>query len=232
MAMNPKLLRPRTSSTAAPPAPSDPFFSDVSLLLHFDGTNGSTTFTDSSLNGFAVTADGTPEISTSESQFGGASCYFDGGSTLTAPQESSIVGTGDFTAEAWVFPASDPTGVYIWIANDEAGGLSSPIHTDGTVLVGRSLIEDIGQTTNSVTFGAWNHIAITRVNSVGRIFINGEVGWEGTLSADFVSGVVRIGADDDGAYGLLQGYIDELRLSNVARYTANFTPPGAPFPDQ
>ena len=51
----------------------DPFYSAVSLLLSMDGTNGSTTFTDSSLNAIAVTAVGNTQISTTQSKYGGAS---------------------------------------------------------------------------------------------------------------------------------------------------------------
>ena len=56
----------------------DPYYSAVSLLLPMDGTNGSTTFTDSSLNGLTVTAVGNAQISTTQSKYGGASGYFDG----------------------------------------------------------------------------------------------------------------------------------------------------------
>ena len=51
----------------------DPFYSAVSLLLPMDGTNGSTTFTDSGPNALAVTAVGNAQISTTQSKYGGAS---------------------------------------------------------------------------------------------------------------------------------------------------------------
>ena len=54
------------------------FSSDLNtvLLLHGDGTNGSTIFTDSSSYPKAVTASGNAQISTAQSRFGGASMHF------------------------------------------------------------------------------------------------------------------------------------------------------------
>ena len=51
----------------------DPYFANVSLLLHCDGSDASTTFTDSSSNGHTVTASNDAQIDTAQSKFGGAS---------------------------------------------------------------------------------------------------------------------------------------------------------------
>jgi hypothetical protein len=84
---------------------SDPDFANVSLLLHMDGSNGSTTFPDSSSNGLTVTRYGNAQISTAQSKFGGASAYFDGaGDYLELPNPNTAIGAvaGDFTIECWV----------------------------------------------------------------------------------------------------------------------------------
>ena len=48
------------------------------LLMHFDGSNGGTVFTDSSIYNRAVTASGNVNTSTTQKKFGTASAYFDG----------------------------------------------------------------------------------------------------------------------------------------------------------
>ena len=98
-----KLLMARAG--VVPPAPpTDPDFSSVSLLLHGDGTDGSTTFTDSSSNNFTVTANGNAQIDTAVKKYGTGSMEFDGtGDSLTIADNAAFAfGTGDFTVEAWV----------------------------------------------------------------------------------------------------------------------------------
>jgi hypothetical protein len=84
---------------------TDPYRSQVSLLLHGDGTNGSTTIVDSSPSPKTVTAVGDAQISTAQSKFGGASIAFDGnGDYLDASSSNQYaIGTEDFTVEGWVY---------------------------------------------------------------------------------------------------------------------------------
>ena len=86
-------------------APTDPNFANVSLLLHGDGANNSTTFTDSSSNNFTLSRVGDVKISTTQSKFGGSSIFFDGaGDYLTLANNSVFTFPSSFTVEAWVFP--------------------------------------------------------------------------------------------------------------------------------
>jgi hypothetical protein len=75
------------------------------ILLHMDGTNGSTTFTDTNAGGSAHTwtANGNAQISTAQSKFGGASGLFDGtGDYITTPDHADYtLGSGDFTIDLW-----------------------------------------------------------------------------------------------------------------------------------
>jgi len=80
----------------------DPYYENVTLLLHLSGADGSTTFTDSSSASKTITTSGTPVLSSSEYKFAGGSGYFNGSSKLIAATSSDpdfVFGTGDFTAE-------------------------------------------------------------------------------------------------------------------------------------
>ena len=79
--------------------PSDPNISNVVLLLHGDGTNGSTTITDNSPGARTVTAHGNAQISTARKKFRTGSILFDGtGDYLSVPVDSGLeLRAGAFT---------------------------------------------------------------------------------------------------------------------------------------
>jgi len=78
------------------------------LLLHADGSNGSTVFGDSSLSAHGVTAYGNAKISTTQSKFGGSSAYFDGSGDYLGAGDSNDwdIGSADFTLDFWVRPSN------------------------------------------------------------------------------------------------------------------------------
>jgi hypothetical protein len=210
---------------------------NVSLLLHGDGANGSTTITDSSPTPKTVTAVGNAQISTAQSKFGGASIAFDGTGDYVAIAEASnsfTFGTGNFTIEFWFYP-SNLSGVAIiadW-RNAPSGGQYVTLYRDGSTLY---FFEATNRITAAaaLTNGVFQHIALCKGSNSTRLFVNGtQVGSTYADTTNYIapqSGSIYIG-------GLLSafstaGYIDDLRITKgVARYTANFTPPTAPFPD-
>lgn len=82
----------------------------------------------------------------------------------------------------------------------------------------------------------WYHVAVSRQGTSLRAFIDGtQLGTTQTNSVNYVrvnSDPLYIGQYFAGsANRYLNGYIDDLRITKgLARYTANFTPPTAPFP--
>jgi hypothetical protein len=77
----------------------------------------------------------------------------------------------------------------------------------------------------------WYHVAITRSGSTFRGFVDGtEASSTITSSASILSkDYLCIGGLIEGTTAMLNGYIDELRVSNTARYTAGFTPSTTAF---
>lgn len=210
---------------------------NVALLLHFDGTNGSTTFTDSSQNALTVTANGDAEISTAQSKWGGASGYFDGdGDYIDIGQNGDFLygANGDFTIECWVRPSSfsgqavfgtRPEGSY----NDDClvlavDGSGFPfLHTNTTAMVNSG---------TSIPLDEWSHLAAVRSGDVFSLYVNGmTVGSHtGAYTLDATENAIVGGEPRTSANAKFHGYIDDLRIvKGVAVYTGNFTPPTSPF---
>lgn len=222
----------------------DANFSDVSLLLPFDGSNGSTTFTDKSGSPKTVTASGNAQISTAQSKFGGTSGAFDGsGDFLTSAYNTAFdLGSGDFTVEAWIYPTT-LSGVKIVATTRNAAGSDGGfvLFTNGSALAAQcwgptagTILGSASSASGTLTVNAWSHVAYCRNGSAFRVFVNGTVGATTGSSSSAVVSTGRpllIGTDPSTTGRDFAGYMDELRITKgVARYTANFTPPTAAFP--
>ena len=219
--------------------PVDPQYGSVSLLLHGNGTNGSTTITDNSPSPKTVTAFGDAKISTAQSKFGGSSIAFDGtGDYLNVPASSEFnFDSTNFTIETWLYFSA--IGAAKVIAGNWSGSaLSSTFgfqqESDGRITgiayTGSTVLQVF--TSSSATINQWNHIAFVRNSGSLCMYLNGVGGTNVSIASAVNNGTgpVQIGRESASYY--FNGYIDDLRITKgVARYTANFTPPAAPFPD-
>ena len=218
----------------------DPYYSAVSMLLPMDGTNGSTTFTDSGPNALAVTAVGNAQVSTTQAKYGGASGYFDGSAGYLSPPASSgfSFGTGNVTIEAWVYPTAT-TGNFGIYATSAGGGpvakfvvfldsLSPNCHFYG-LTNGNNIYT---KATSTVAVNQWSHIAFVRSGTTWTWYINGVASGSGTNSTaiTFSTEPTYIGYGGQAFFNYFSGYIDDLRVTKYARYVSNFTPPTTALP--
>jgi hypothetical protein len=218
----------------------DRFYNQVSLLLHGDGTNGSTTITDSSPSPKAVTAVGNAQISTAQSKFGGSSIAFPGGVTswLSAPNVTDLALLSDnFTIELWVYFATVNNEFLFWNSNAAAFGGIRLIQIGTADLSLLASTNGSAHTTNVVansvlSLNSWKHIAASRQGSTLRIFVDGVLAINTTIVGALNNGGINnVGGRSVFPFSM-NGYIDDFRVTKgIARYTANFTPPTAPFPD-
>ena len=212
-------------------------FSLVSLQLHFEGSNNSTTFTDSSSNNLATSSVVNATISTAQSAFGGSSGRFVSNQYIRYTPQSLLQMTGDFTLEAQLYPlssadmtaasSSSDSNTQIFRLNENGAGRLS-FYLNGTQV--------FSSTAAGITANTWQHVAICRSGSSTRMFVNGtQVGstntsWTGSFRIDVIGVFFFNGSYNSG--GEFNGHIDELRVTKgIALYTANFTPPSQPFPD-
>jgi hypothetical protein len=211
------------------------------LLLHCNGTNGSTVFTDSSASGHAVTANGDAKISTAQYEFGGASGLFGGNdylSVLDSPDWD--LGTGDFTFECWANFSSTATVQTIFGREQDISNRMAFLWHTSNGLSFEAKISG-GWSTDTYrawtpTTGVWYHLAAVRYGSAIKLFVNGtQLGSDGSIdsaSLDMTAALTvgRYWMDLPGGEFYFNGYIDEVRVSKeIARWTANFTPSTAEY---
>jgi len=184
---------------------------------------------------------GDAKISTAQSKWGGSSMYFDGtGDYLVGPANNFYnFGTGDFTIECWLRLNATSSAMMIASTNYNSG-----TGAGGWAFIYRGDISSLSLSVNSnVTYtkswspstSNWYHVAASRSGSSLRLFVDGTQIGSTSTSTDNVSGsstIVVAGNLGGGTNLVLNGYLQDLRITNYARYTTNFTPPTSLFPLQ
>lgn len=221
---------------------------NVVLLLHCDGGDGSTTFTDSSLNPKTQTAVGNAQVDTAQSKFGGASMLLDGtGDWVTTPDNADFnLGSSDFTVDLW-FNCNKAGGSDADLGG-QTDGIGAPwsntsyfidrgsanamrfFVSDGTNL---TAIQGTTQFTNALNTG-WHHLAAVRDGNTMRLFIDGVQEASGAFTGTLPNATAlhTIGARASTGGSPWVGWIDEWRITRgVARWTENFTPPTTAYRD-
>lgn len=205
--------------------------SNAKLVCHFDGANNATTTTDSSSGALTLTANGNAKLSTAVKKFGTASSVFDGtGDYWSIPDGSAWTFTGDFTFDCWANITTlaaartllchsngnltDMHRLYV----TTAGALRYEMISGGSTLI--AVETDI----NLVTIGVFHHLAVVRSGNAFYLFIDGflhEAAFYSGACPNY-TGTFKIGISGDGSSDAMLGYIDEARVSNVARWVSNF----------
>jgi hypothetical protein len=216
---------------------SDPNTSKyVSLLLNGDGTNGSqnNTFIDGSVNNVTITKYG-DATQGSFSPFGNSwSVYFDGNGDYLSLQNSvtNQPGNGDFTIECWVNVDYISSYQIIFCKGEgiTSGEMFFAVTASGYIVLYNPSVTS----SNTITPGLWNHVALVRQSGVIKIFVNGVGGTGVNDSTNFNStSYFNLGDRNAGASYLnypLKGAISNFRMvKGSALYTANFTPSTAPL---
>ncbi|SVA80328.1 uncharacterized protein METZ01_LOCUS133182, partial [marine metagenome] len=224
---------------------------DIKSTLTF-GTNGfylpfsndalATTFADSAFGHPITPVNQTyiigPKLGTSAIAFDGSGAPANG--YLSMPDSADWQlggGTGAFTVEFFMnlsglmtghggspsVMGQRSSGTSRWSIYQSRSGLSfySANGGDGTV----------DMDTSDVVINQWYHIAFVRNGDVFTWYIDGveDTSYTDAYTIPDVGALMYVGYNGDTSYGEFDGYMDEIRISNVARYTADFTPPTSEF---
>lgn len=207
--------------------------SDTVLGFHFEGANNGTTFTE--VTGKTVTPTGTPVTSSANRRIGSTSLYANGTSYLSVPASADLAFSGDFTIELWVNYSAVDSGLLVGQTWFNAGWVYVGLQYYSSTWEFYAGTLGSFRYNGTPTVGTWYHLAIVRKGTgTGnlKLYVNGvKHATEHTATGTVGSSAYpwHIGGGPDSSD--FTGYIDELRMSNVALYSADFTPANDPFSD-
>lgn len=207
---------------------SDPYWATTTLLMHMNGSDQGTTFTDQKSH--TVSRVGTPVTVTGQKKFGTASAYFNGTTDcLSIPNSADFaLESAGFSIELWFYVSDIFTRQgLVSNRNSSANGWALSVylgymrfyHTVGTAVT----------SSNSPVPNAWNYVCLTRATNTFSFTLNGVMSppvymADGGASTQGLS----IGAEGySPVLWPLNGYIDELRITKAGLRYVNFTPSAA-----
>jgi len=222
----------------------DPHFSQVVLLMGYEGANGSTgspgMLDESPMAHGLATVTAPFAITTAQFKFGTASLSCTGSGRLSyndGPEWG--FGTGQFTVETWIYPTSVASNLYDivakwnapgqfgWRLYQDTAGLKWDVSTDGS----NSFTDLAGGT---LTVNTWFHVAVDYDGIKYRLYVNGVMVSSSTTARNIANPniILTVGAGPISQY-VFSGDIDELRITKgFARYAsdAGFAVPTSAFP--
>ena len=209
-------------------------FSDdgnTDMLLHMDDTS----LVDTAGNIGNPTLNNSVTRSATQSKFGGYSASLNGSNqSIHYPDHAKFnYATNDFTFEFWIRLNAVNTD-YTVISGRQDDANRYHVYINGT----STQVQLLGFVSSSTVINCvapyafvadtWTHVAVARASGAVKIFVNGTSITLGTNTSpggilNNGTGSMSIGNRQDGT-GYVNGYIDEVRFSDNARYSSNFTP--------
>jgi len=184
-------------------------------------------------SGKTGTAFGDAQLDTAQVKFGTSSLLLDGTGDYVgySTQPDFGFGTGDFTFETFVRFSALAIDQTIFDFRNGADGDTAPVLRLNTSNQLEFAPADTVQITGTaLTSGVWHHVAISRSSGSTKLFVNGSQ--QGTTYSDSndygSSKPLTLGSKHSGS-NYLNGHLDDVRVSNIARYTGTFAAPGAAF---
>lgn len=220
----------------------------TAVLIHHNGTDGSTTFED--VTGRTITAAGSAQISTTQSKFGGASAEITGTPDYLSTAGGShfdVLSTEAFTWEFFVYRTTETAYGELF----DFGGTHCRGYVDnsGRLVVkrGTSVLFTGPAATDTehraaITLNTWHHVALVQdpANGYFYVFVNGHCAHRSATLSAVTSGTTAYLAGSSTPIGALSGYVDEQHfVKGEASYTYTggsspayniYTVPTAEFP--
>jgi len=199
-----------------------------------------------------LTLYGTAKTSTAQKKFGTASLLLDGNSDYVSFADTDAksmfnFGASKWTIEGWFYQENDAGSSsnshsiisrwdnqnsdkgFIFRITDSSGQKLQWLHTtDGSTNV-------VYTDSRTISNDTWYHFALVKndnltlyLNGTGAVLNSSTFTIASTTIPTWIGSVHESGSPSQ----YFDGYIDDLRVSHMARYTSDFTAPTAAFPDK
>lgn len=214
----------------------DPHWAKVSLLMHFEEPDESTTFIDHGPKKKSMTAAGTAKTDNGAAKFGSASLLIaeSGGIFGGADDPDFNFSAGDFTWESFYRPTALPTGgdfdALFSRCNNTSDGPWLFLF-NGNAYFRNHLTELVTPAAHGMSAGVWYHIAAERYGSAFNVYRDGSsiASGSGASVTEPAGTAFHVGCTSSALHPS-DGRFDEVRITKgVARYKGAFTAPTAPF---
>lgn len=183
--------------------------------------------------GKSGTAFADAQLDTAQAKFGTSSLLLDGTGDYVgySTQPDFGFGTADFTVEGWIRLGALSIDQTVFDFRNGADADTAPVLRINTSNQLEFAPADTAQITGTaLTSSTWYHVAVSRSSGSTKLFVNGTQ--QGSTYADVTdygsTKPLTIGSKHTGT-NFLNGHFDDIRVSNIARYTSNFAAPGAAF---
>jgi hypothetical protein len=177
------------------------------------------------------------QMSTTQSKFGGSSFTTVGGVssyTLVTPASTFAFGTGDWTIEFWYYTTAPATNQgLIGMRPASTNGFYPAIAQNASKLIFYTNNGTRITATANTVANTWTSVAFVKNTGNTKLYINGNQSGATYVDTNtYLANRCVVGCDDFTLGGNpIRGYMDELRISNTARYTGNYTVASSPFTD-
>jgi hypothetical protein len=164
---------------------------------------------------------------------GAAGCRLN--TSLASVASDFDFGFGDFTIDFWYYRTGNSPGSLLLGKRNSGSSYAPWLITDTNGSLGFLGSQTLSSWTYNFTIGsvplsAWTHVAVVRTGNNIQTYINGAAAGSYAIGNNYFNAnnndYFSIGGDGAGS---VIGYMSEIRISNVARWTAPFLVPTAPY---
>lgn len=196
---------------------------NTNLLMHMDGADDGTTFSDSSItsNKGNATVTATVQTKTATKKWGTASALFDGDSGYLTYADSAdwdLLGSNsdnwtidmqikftDHSGTDFVFEQSEDDSNGYFFYHYDGGGFAFYMTAGGS--------QDITLVGGEITDTNWHHVALIKVGNTYGVYLDGtQTSYDSDNSTDTYGAALNIGAKRGATF--YDGYMDELRIQH------------------